>query len=97
VELLYIQILVEILRSLHNYHQLSRGHTVVPLGLEQSFAEIGHNPLASVSYSGHYSTNCHVAGVGVDDLLTWSRVTQIGAAQSAPLCGFKAVSAAGDH
>jgi hypothetical protein len=35
------------------------------------------NPSAPVWYLGHYSTNPHINGVGVDDeLLPWSRVAQ---------------------
>ena len=53
------------------------GHTVVPLGLRQSFAEFGHNPFASVLYLGQYSSNPHIAGIGdADELLPWSQVAQ---------------------
>ena len=52
VELLSIQILLEMLQGLHNCQQLLTGHTVVPLGLGQSFAELDHNPFASVLYLG---------------------------------------------
>ena len=76
VELLSIQILVEMLQCLHNCQQLLTGHTVVPLGLGQSFAEAGHNPYASILYLGQYSTNPHIAGVSVDKLLPWSWVAQ---------------------
>ena len=48
VELLYKQILEEMLQGLHNCQYFSTGHTVVPLALAQSFAEVGHNPFAYV-------------------------------------------------
>jgi hypothetical protein len=77
VELLPIQVLVKMLQGLHNCQQLSTSHTVIPLGLGQSFAEAGYNPFAVILYLGQYTTNPHNAGVGVDDeLLPWSRVAQ---------------------
>ena len=52
--------------GLHNRQQCSTGHSIVPLGLEQSFVEVGHKLFAAVLYLGQYSTNPQVAGVGVD-------------------------------
>ena len=72
-----MQILVEMLQCLQNCQKLSMSHTVDPLGLGQSFAEVGHNPFAAVLYLGQYSTNPHFTSVGVDDeLLPWSPVAQ---------------------
>jgi len=77
VKLLSVRILVEMFQSLHNCRQLSASHIAVCLGIGQSFAEVGHNPVAAVLYLGQNSTNSHIAGVGVEDeLLPWSRVAQ---------------------
>jgi hypothetical protein len=57
---------MKMLQGLLNGHQLSTSHTVVPLGFGQSFAEVSHNSFTAILHLGQYTTNSHVAGIGVD-------------------------------